>query len=50
MKKILIIIALIVAVGLVMYAKRIDTKSKAEVIKSVETRNNIPKLHDLGAV
>jgi len=49
MKKILIIIALIVAVGLVMYAKRIDTKSKAEVIKSVETRNNIPRLLDLGA-
>ena len=49
MKKILIIIALIVAIGLVMYAKRIDTKSKTEVIKSVETRNDIPRLLDLGA-
>jgi len=49
MKKILIIIALIVAIGLVLNAKNNADKSETEVINSVETNKKIPRLLDLGA-
>ncbi len=49
MKKILIVVALIIAIGFVLYAKKNVTKSKTEVIKSEKVDYNLPKLLDLGS-
>jgi len=48
-KNTIIIIALIVAVGLVLYVKNNNAKPKTEDIESVEVNIKIPRLLDLGA-
>lgn len=49
MKKILIIVALIIAVGFVLYAKNNIGKSKPELIKTEKTVVKLPRLLDLGS-
>ncbi len=49
MKKILIIFALVIAVGFVLFAKNNIGKSKTKVIKTEKSENKLPKLLDLGA-
>ena len=49
MKKILIIVALVIAVGFVLYAKNNTGKSKTKVVETENSEGKLPKLLDLGA-